>query len=1338
MAPRPTRARRARAPRQPTGEIQLQSPPALTRGSHQAALQMLFLLPMMLGMGAMSFVYIGRDGGAMTYVFGGLFVVVTVGMIVTTLAGGGRATRTKINEERRDYQRYLAGLRRRVREVAGQQRAALFFAQPDPGDLWTFVEGERLWERSRSDPDFGQVRLGLGPQRLATRLRAPQTVPLEDLDPVSSTSLRHFIRAHSTVPDLPVAISLRSFARVELVGDRARSLDLLRALLAQTVVFHSPVDLRLALCLAWDRHADWEWVKWLPHAQDPAAADAAGPGRLVADNLDALADLLGADLGDRPAFTRRTGMGFDHAHLLVVVDGGRTHGDTRLAPAGGRHGVTVVVVSEVDPATPPDPTALRLRVAGERMGRMTGAGSEARVEFLGRPDRLDEASAEALARAMTPRHRAVTTARSSAPTVFGLAGLLGINDPRDVDTRVTWRPRAPRDRLRVPIGLDPEGRPVELDLKESAEGGMGPHGLVIGATGSGKSELLRTLVTGLAVTHSSETLNLALIDFKGGATFAGMTGLPHTCAVITNLADDLTLVDRMADALNGELVRRQELLRAAGNFASVRDYERAREGGANLAPLPSLLVIIDEFSELLSSRPEFVDLFVMIGRLGRSLAVHLLLASQRLEEGRLHGLEAHLSYRIGLRTFSSSESRTVLGVPDAYHLPAIPGSGYLKSGTDTLQRFKAAYVSGELPPRAAGPAAAPPPGRRVLPFALARVEPPDTAPAAQNPSATPANGGGNGGGSGGGSGGGETIMGAMISRLVGNGPPAHQIWLPPLDRPPTLDQVLPPLGIDPARGLCPVGWEGNGRLMVPVAVVDKPFEQRRDLMWADLAGAGGNALVLGAPRSGKSTLLRTLVATLALTHTPQEVQCFLLDMGGGALGPVAGLPHVSGHAPRRDPERCRRLVAEVTTILEERETLFAEHGIDSITTFRARRAEVAPLVHDQREFGDVFLVVDDWGTLREEYENLEEAITRLALRGLGLGVHVVISANRWMTVRSQLLDALGTRWELRLGDPSDSLVSRRAAENVPVGAPGRGLTPEGLHFLGALPRLDSDQDPGTLAAGTADLVGRITEAWPGRPAPPVRLLPREVPYEEMPTAAERPGRAVPFALAESDLKPVFLDFDLEPHFLAFADVGSGKTALLRTVAAGLVRRYTPEEAAILVVDYRRGLLDAVRGDHLLGYAGSGPALEGYVTQVAQAMRERLPGPDVTPDRLRARDWWSGPELFLLVDDYELVAAQASMSHPLAPLLEFLPQARDIGLHLVVARGSGGAARGMFDPVLTRIKELGSPGLVMSGSRDEGVLLGDVKTTPQPPGRGYLVSRRTGTELVQVAWTPPHQ
>ena len=250
-----------------------------------------------------------------------------------------------------------------------------------------------------------------------------------------------------------------------------------------------------------------------------------------------------------------------------------------------------------------------------------------------------------------------------------------------------------RRRLRVAIGVSETGDPVELDIKEAAHGGMGPHGLCVGATGSGKSEFLRTLALGLVATHPPEALNLVLVDFKGGATFLGFERLRHVAAVITNLSDEAHLVARMRDALAGEMTRRQQELRAAGNFANVTDYEAARAAGAALAPLPVLFIVVDEFSELLSQQPDFADLFIAIGRVGRSLGMHLLLASQRLDEGRLRGLENHLSYRICLKTFSATESRAVLGTPDAYDLPNAPGAAYLKTADGRLVRFRAAFVS---------------------------------------------------------------------------------------------------------------------------------------------------------------------------------------------------------------------------------------------------------------------------------------------------------------------------------------------------------------------------------------------------------------------------------------------------------------------------------------------------------------------------------------------------------------------------------------------------------------------------------------------------------------------
>ncbi|MER7083903.1 type VII secretion protein EccC, partial [Saccharopolyspora kobensis] len=417
-------ALRDRAPEQ----IVLQAPPGVAKGGgSQSWMQMMFMVPMMLGMGAMSFVYIGRSGGPMTYIFGGLFVVVMIGMITMSVAGGRQSAKAKINEERRDYQRYLAGLRKQVRETAEAQRAALLFTQPEPEDLWTIVPTQRRWERRRTDAHFGQVRIGLGPQQLATPLRAPQTAPLEDLDPVASTSLRHFIRTYSTVPDLPVAIALRGYARITISGARDEVAELARAVIGQAVTFHSPADLRVALCVAERNRVDWDWAKWLPHAQDESETDAAGPVRLAAGDIAALAELLGTDFTERPAFTKNAKPDAERPHLLVISDG------APVPPEAERHGATVLELTEL----PPDavrPNALFLHVSDGLMGMLVGSDDEVGFRYVGEPDQLNTTSAEALARTMAPWH-APGSAAAETPmsTTFGLADLLGLGDPRDTD-----------------------------------------------------------------------------------------------------------------------------------------------------------------------------------------------------------------------------------------------------------------------------------------------------------------------------------------------------------------------------------------------------------------------------------------------------------------------------------------------------------------------------------------------------------------------------------------------------------------------------------------------------------------------------------------------------------------------------------------------------------------------------------------------------------------------------------------------------------------------------------------------------------------------------------------
>jgi S-DNA-T family DNA segregation ATPase FtsK/SpoIIIE len=874
----------------------------------------------------------------------------------------------------------------------------------------------------------------------------------------------------------------------------------------------------------------------------------------------------------------------------------------------------------------------------------------------------------------------------------------------------------------VPIGLGEGGGPVHLDIKESAQQGMGPHGLVIGATGSGKSEFLRTLVLGLAMTHSPEQLNMVLVDFKGGATFAGMSQMPHVSAVITNLAQELTLVDRMQDALSGEMVRRQELLREAGNFASVRDYEKARTAGEDLAPLPSLFLVVDEFSEMLSAKPEFIDLFVAIGRLGRSLGLHLLLASQRLEEGRLRGLESHLSYRVGLRTFSAGESRSVLGVPDAYELPPVPGLGYLKPDQSTLLRFKAAYVSG--PPSTRVRVRRDEGGhvRGILPFTISEVHTLEPLDEPDEPTPAPVPAGDDQ----------DTLLDLAVDRMNGHGPAAHQVWLPPLDEPDTLDELMPDLGEDPQLGLVSRQWRSLGGLVVPLGTVDRPREQRRDTLTVDLSGAAGHVAVVGGPRSGKSTLLRTLVASMSLTTTPQESQFFVLDFGGGTFAPLVDLPHVAGVGTRAEPDVVRRILAEVEGVVDRREAYFRGQGIDSIETYRSRRA--AGRADDG--YGDVFLVVDGWSTLRADFDDLEVELQQLASRGLTFGLHVLAGAARWADFRAAMRDVFGTRLELRLGDPMDSEIDRKIAALVPTGRPGRGLTQTKHHYLAALPRVDGAADASSLGDGVEDLVKRVATAWRGPTGPKLRLLPDRIDLEQV--RAQAQGSALEGRLLlgvnEKELAAVGLDADAEPHLLLFGDGQSGKSAVLRSYVREIMRTRTPKQAQIVVVDYRRSLLGEVPDEYLLNYLTSATQAQPVLQDLATYLQNRIPGPDVTPEQLRTRSWWQGAEVFVVVDDYDLVATQ--QGSPVQVLQPLLAQGRDVGLHLAVARRSGGASRALYEPVIQSLRDLAMPGILLSGSPDEGPLIGNVRPAAAPPGRGRLITRDRGVEVVQLAWTDP--
>ncbi len=1310
---------------------------------------MQILMPIVGGAGSLIMIVANRS--PLMLIAGGLMLAATVVGAIVLFAAQRTGAGRRAAQIRRRYLDYLDGVRADLVAAVAIQRGIALHDHPDPSLLPELVrDPTRLWERRPDDPDFLIARIGTGPGPLWQHVVAPpDRDPLTEPDVVIAAATARIVERDRIVSGMPVGLPVSG--RVSVIGPSAAGRQVVTNALVQLVSWHGPGELRILSGVP-RRSAGWlDWLKWLPHSRSDDEFDGPAPRRLTAEHADILADLLRPEILRRTAETLRaiTFGGFGRAGsgpaLVVVVDLGEPVADVFSGlPAGIRPadlGITVITLADTVAAAPEhvdvrvtcrndwivvdDLRPVRHDHDAEARARSTGARA-------GTPDLVTASVIRSLTRELTSV-RLMDEVSPPAPleATMGVVDLVGIADPGDFDPAQTWAGRPASEFLRVPFGLGPAGERVFLDLKEPALGGMGPHGLCIGATGSGKSEVLRTLVLTLAVLHPPERLSMVLVDYKGGATFAGLERMPHCAAMISNLCDDTGLIDRLQDALFGEMTRRQRIL-AGGKLPNITEYNLRREDGdgACQEPMPNLFVVVDEFGELLTAQPDFIELLLAVGRIGRSIGMHLLLASQRLEEGRLRGLESFLSYRLGLRTFNVGESRAVLGVGDAYELPPIPGSGYLKVDTTIFNRFKAGYVSGPYLRPVTGEAvvdaaAVPAPftffndtaqylaavGNAVTDGAgtdSAVIAPkvPRTVP----PAMTRA----------------PTVLDVTVRRLAAAGARVAQIWLPPLPHRLTLDRVLGQMEVDPELGLCARSVEpaAEGHLRVAVGLLDRPAEQRQEPLIIDFSVAGGHLAVLGAPQSGKSTLLRTLIVSAALTRWPGQASFYCLDLGGGALRALDGLPHVAGVASRVDADRVRRTVAEVAGAMTEREELFSRLAIDSPAAMRARfqGGQLTELA-----VADLFLVIDNYAALRSDFDDLADVVQELGVRGPGYGIHLVISSGRWSDIRIPLQAVIGTKVEFRVNDSVDSVIGRKQAANLRADHPGRCLVAGGLQVQVCLPQIA--QAPSIEAT-----VAAIAAAWPGEGVPQVRMLPTLVDSRHLPAPAD-PRSGIVIGIDEQHFRPVELDWrGADAHLTVIGDPGSGKTSLLRSIAADLASRFTAQEVVFAVFDVRRTLLGVLPQDYIGAYAGTISAATDMAAGVAGELTSRLPPADVTVAQLRSRSWWRGPEIIVLADDYDLLSPGGP--GPLAPFMDFLAQARDVGLHLILARRSGGAGRSMYEPVPQRLREIGATGLLLSGDRQEGALYPGLHLSHQPPGRGTLVRPGRRPVRIQLGFRPP--
>lgn len=1326
-----------------------------------------------------------------SHVFGGigsifpLFMMVGIMMMMFRGMGGGQQqmSRPKLDAMRAQFMLMLDMLRETAQESADSMDANYRWFHPAPNTLAAAVGSPRMWERKPDGKDlnFGVVRVGVGMTRPEVTWGEPQNMPTDiELEPVTGKALQEFGRYQSVVYNLPKMVSLLVEPWYALVGEREQVLGLMRAIICQLAFSHGPDHVQM-IVVSSDLD-QWDWVKWLPHFGDSRRHDAAGNARMVYTSVREFAAEQAELFAGRGSFTPRHASSSAQTptpHTVIIADVDDPQWEYVIS-AEGVDGVTFFDLTGSSMWTDIPERKLQFDKTGviEALprDRDTWMVIDDKAWFFALTDQVSIAEAEEFAQKLAQWRLAEAYEEIGQRVAhIGARDILsyyGIDDPGNIDFDSLWASRTDtmgRSRLRAPFGnRSDNGELLFLDMKSLDEGGDGPHGVMSGTTGSGKSTLVRTVIESLMLSHPPEELQFVLADLKGGSAVKPFAGVPHVSRIITDLEEDQALMERFLDALWGEIARRKAICDSAGvddakEYNSVRARMRAR--GQDMAPLPMLVVVIDEFYEWFRIMPTAVDVLDSIGRQGRAYWIHLMMASQTIES-RAEKLMENMGYRLVLKARTAGAAQAA-GVPNAVNLPAQAGLGYFRKSLEDIIRFQAEFlwrdyfqpgvsIDGEEAPALVHSIDYIRPQLFTNSFTPLEVSVggPDIEPVVAQPNGEVLESDDIEGGEDEDEEGVRTpkVGTAIIDQLRKIKFEPYRLWQPPLTQPVAIDDLV-------NRFLGRPWHKEYGsacNLVFPIGIIDRPYKHDQPPWTVDTSGPGANVLILGAGGSGKTTALQTLICSAALTHTPQQVQFYCLAYSSTALTTVSRIPHVGEVAGPTDPYGVRRTVAELLALVRERKRSFLECGIASMEMFRRRKfgGEAGPVPDDG--FGDVYLVIDNYRALAEENEVLIEQVNVIINQGPSFGVHVVVTADRESELRPPVRSGFGSRIELRLAAVEDAkLVRSRFAKDVPV-KPGRGMVavnyvrldsdPQaGLHTLVARPALGSTPDNVFECDSVVAAVSRLTSAQ----APPVRRLPARFGVEQLRELASRDTRqgvgagGIAWAISELDLAPVYLNFAENSHLMVTGRRECGRTTTLATIMSEIGRLYAPgassapppapgrPSAQVWLVDPRRQLLTALGSDYVERFAYNLDGVVAMMGELAAALAGREPPPGLSAEELLSRSWWSGPEIFLIVDDIQQLPP--GFDSPLHKAVPFVNRAADVGLHVIVTRTFGGWSSAGSDPMLRALHQANAPLLVMDADPDEGFIRGKMKGGPLPRGRGLLMAEDTGV-FVQVAAT----
>ncbi|MFJ5216335.1 FtsK/SpoIIIE domain-containing protein [Streptomyces sp. NPDC088354] len=1208
-----------------------------------------------------------------------VFIMLGPAMLVTNWVTGRRTSRKDYEEAERQYSRRRATLEEGVREAVARERRVRNVTGPDPAAVALIATGPggRLWERRRHDPDHLVLRLGTADQP-----------SLRELEDPSRDENHRSIRWN--IPDTPIGVDIPAHGVVGLAGPAADVQPLARWLVVQAAVLHSPRDLRIVVLTEPERAADWAWVRWLAHLR-PAAT--AGPVVLIGNDPESTNARVGELVSQIQARKRAAGTdrnaGPGGPDVLVIADGARrlrdVPGMVQVLTEGPGVRVFSVCLDDQERLLPEESTGVVLAAGGRLTVKRPGTPDVPSV----RADQVAPQWCEQLARALAPVRDVSPEHDAGLPQRVALLDLLDQEPPNAEALLEGWRNRPASTSFVIGTGFD---GPLSLDLVQD-----GPHGLVAGTTGSGKSELLQTFVASLAAANRPDELTFVLIDYKGGSAFKECAQLPHTLGMVTDL--DAHLVERALESLGAELRRREHVL-AAADAKDHPEYQAKRAADPSLKPLPRLLLVIDEFATLVREVPDFVPGLISIAQRGRSLGIHLILATQRPAGVVTGDIRANTNLRIALRVTDQNESQDIIDTRDAVDISsATPGRALIRRGPKQSEPFQTAWVGAERPrPKEAG-AVEDEAGKRK-PVRAAELSwdglgrsatlPAETVTVAAGAPQAPA----------------PTDLQMLVAeiRAAADGledfTPEASPWLPPLS-----EEML-------LADLEAMGTTREGRLLIPYALEDVPALQQRRVAVADLA-TFGHLYVIGSPRSGRTQVLRTLAGSAARAVSSADVHLYGIDAGGGGLAALSSLPHCGAVVSRHDMERLGRLLRRLNQELTNRQDLAQQHNATGI-------AELRRLLPESERPAHILLLIDGWDSLSailddHDHGALVQEVVRLVREGAAAGIHVVASSERSL-LGGRMAAHNDHKLLLRQGDRSDyqavGLMPGKIPSNIP---PGRGWhvltgTETQVALLARGGGTEQAEALRTIGDEARKRDARVPQAR--RPFQ-IASLPRSVEfsdtYDKVPAEFRRPLWGL-LGVGGDAGEPVGADLaGSSSVFGVLGPAGSGRSNTLASLAVSLLAGGT----SLVVLTPRESPLRALaRHGTVRVLTDADPSAEDV-----RAALDALPGP-------RA----------VVVDDADLLMNPAADK----VLKEIALSGRDQGLGLVYAASADGLQGGMSGwTVSARRARRGlllAPKTMAEGDLIGVRLTGSVVRGVTHPGRGWTAGPGSTVMAVQVPLT----